>query len=185
MFFSKLAVAATFAATLFGSAIVSAEPVEAIAYITGTNTADNSVVLGTVKFSQSDYHSPTKIVANITGLTEGNHGIHIHTFGDLSKGCNSTGTHYNPFNRTHGDIENKHRHAGDLGNIKAESDGSAYFDVSSDLVYLSGKFSVVGRAVVIHSGEDDLGLGGTPLSNTTGNSGDRWACGVIGFASPV
>lgn len=36
------------------------------------------------------------------------------------------------------------------------------------------------RGIVLHSGEDDLGLGGSPLSNTTGNSGDRWACGVIG-----
>lgn len=36
------------------------------------------------------------------------------------------------------------------------------------------------RAVVVHSGEDDYGLGGTPLSNTTGNSGERVGCGVIG-----
>lgn len=36
------------------------------------------------------------------------------------------------------------------------------------------------RGVVLHSGEDDLGLGNSPLSNTTGNSGDRSACGVIG-----
>jgi Cu/Zn superoxide dismutase len=36
------------------------------------------------------------------------------------------------------------------------------------------------RAVVVHSDRDDYGLGGSPLSNTTGNAGSRVACGVIG-----
>lgn len=40
--------------------------------------------------------------------------------------------------------------------------------------------SLYSRGVVVHSGQDDLGLGNSPLSNTTGNSGDRVACGVIG-----
>lgn len=38
----------------------------------------------------------------------------------------------------------------------------------------------ISRGIVLHSGVDDLGLGGTPLSNTTGNAGDRLACGLIG-----
>ena len=36
------------------------------------------------------------------------------------------------------------------------------------------------RAIVIHADEDDLGLGNNPNSTLTGNSGKRWACGVIG-----
>lgn len=39
---------------------------------------------------------------------------------------------------------------------------------------------MLSRGIVLHSGEDDLGLGDSPLSNTTGNSGDRTACGIIG-----
>ena len=30
------------------------------------------------------------------------HGIHVHTYGDLSNGCTSTGGHYNPLNTDHG-----------------------------------------------------------------------------------
>lgn len=53
---------------------------------------------------------------------------------------------------------------------------------AAETVQNSNKTKIVtySRAVVIHSGQDDLGLGGTPLSNTTGNSGARVACGVIG-----
>jgi hypothetical protein len=41
-------------------------------------------------------------------------------------------------------------------------------------------FVMGGRALMLHSDEDDLGSGrGGPLSNTTGNAGRRLACGVI------
>ena len=42
-----------------------------------------------------------------------------------------------------------------------------------------GERSVVGRAIVIHSDADDLGMGGDAESLKTGNAGDRLACGVI------
>ncbi|KAG1203716.1 hypothetical protein G6F35_012051 [Rhizopus arrhizus] len=141
---------------------VFAEPITAIAYI------NNPPVTGLAHFSQDNYDSPTKIHINITGLAPGSHGIHIHQFGDLSQGCMSTGAHYNPFNKTHGGPDAKVRHVGDFGNIISESaTGFAILDLTSDLVKLSEYTSIIGRAVVVHSGEDDYGLGGTPLSNTT------------------
>uniref|UniRef100_A0A0K0D4L0 Superoxide dismutase n=1 Tax=Angiostrongylus cantonensis TaxID=6313 RepID=A0A0K0D4L0_ANGCA len=42
---------------------------------------------------------------------------------------------------------------------------------------LTGPQSVVGRALVIHARRDDLGLGNSPLSLTTGDSGGRVLCG--------
>ena len=46
---------------------------------------------------------------------------------------------------------------------------------------LLGPFSILGRACVIHKGEDDLGLGGNEESKKNGNSGARIGCGVVGW----
>ena len=73
---------------------------------------------------------------------------------------------------------------GDLGNVEANDDGNASYDKEDHLVTLFGKYSVLGRSCVLHAGEDDLGLGGHELSKTTGNSGGRVACGVIGTCMP-
>ena len=68
---------------------------------------------------------------------------------------------------------------GDLGNVVAGTDGVADFTIVAERVDLLGDRSVVGRAVVIHKDEDDLGKGGDAESLKTGNAGDRLACGVI------
>ncbi|KAI8875555.1 copper/zinc superoxide dismutase [Backusella circina FSU 941] len=175
----RFSIAAATVAAISLASYASAEPIKAVAYLAGFTPP----VFGTIYFTQDTPDSPTMIRANISGLTFGKHGIHIHTFGDLTNGCTSNGPHYNPFNKTHGGPDNPNRHVGDFGNIDVGVGHYATLELSSDLVKLSGDTSVIGRGVVVHSGEDDLGLGDSPLSNTTGNSGDRWACGVIGYAS--
>ncbi|XP_008480025.3 superoxide dismutase [Cu-Zn]-like [Diaphorina citri] len=55
-------------------------------------------VKGTVLFLQPKPQGPVLISGNITGLTPGDHGFHIHEKGDISQGCASMGPHYNPFN---------------------------------------------------------------------------------------
>ena len=122
-------------------------------------------------------NKPTIIRGQIKGLTPGKHGIHIHEFGDLSDGCDSAGGHYNPDGVDHGDLAIGH--VGDLGNIVANELGIASFKIVARRVDLSGDRSVVGRAMVIHADEDDLGLGGDEESLKTGNAGERLACGVI------
>ena len=117
------------------------------------------------------------------GLTPGKHGFHIHEFGDLSKGCESAGGHYNPHGVDHGDI--KLGHIGDLGNVVADQDGVAKFKIVAPRIDLVGEYSVVGRAFVLHQDEDDLGNGGDDESLKTGNAGDRVACGVIRLAESL
>ena len=131
---------------------------------------------GAVYFKQKPGKS-TKIYGRVIGLEPGEHGIHIHEFGDLSDGCDSAGGHYNPDGVDHGDLEQGH--VGDLGNIVADKNGVAQFKLEAKRVDLTGDRSVVGRALVVHADRDDLGKGGDEESLKTGNAGDRLGCGVI------
>ena len=131
---------------------------------------------GMISFKQKPGKA-TIISGTITGLSEGKHGFHIHEFGDLSDGCDSAGGHYNPTGVDHGDIDNGH--VGDLGNITADNNGVAKFSIKAKRIHLQGATSIVGRAVVVHEDEDDLGKGGDEESLKTGNAGKRAGCGVI------
>ena len=142
----------------------------------------DSGVKGLVKLTQKNGEK-CKISAEITGLTPGLHGFHIHEFGNLTEGCKTAGPHYNPEGKTHGGPDMEERHVGDLGNVTAGEDGVAKYEIEDHLVMLSGEKSVIGRSFVVHAGIDDLGQGGHELSKTTGNAGGRLACGVIGLSN--
>ena len=83
--------------------------------------------------------------------------------------------------KSHGAPEDEIRHVGDLGNIQSDADGKATIDITDRMVKLCGRYSVIGRAVVIHELADDLGKGGGD-SKKTGNAGGRAGCGVIARA---
>uniref|UniRef100_A0A976X680 Superoxide dismutase [Cu-Zn] n=1 Tax=Neocaridina denticulata sinensis TaxID=274643 RepID=A0A976X680_NEODE len=140
-------------------------------------------VEGTLTFTQDDLPiGQTRIEGVINKLTPGPHGFHIHMLGDLSGGCVTAAGHYNPYMKNHGAPEHRERHVGDLGNIFADNTGQAVVNITDPLLSLVGPRSVVGRAVVVHAGEDDLGSGGNEDSLKTGNAGGRVGCGVIGYA---
>ncbi|KAJ2852057.1 hypothetical protein IWW36_000636 [Coemansia brasiliensis] len=141
-------------------------------------------VSGLIMFSQEHGTARTKISGGLSGLAPGKHGLHIHESGDITSGCTGAGPHYNPFNHTHGSPTDANRHVGDLGNIVADEHGVALFNFTDSLVSLAGQYSVIGRAVVVHADEDDLGKGGFTDSLTTGHAGGRVACGVISVIRP-
>ena len=139
-------------------------------------------VSGTVHFE--DTGEGLKIDYEIRGLYNGLHGFHIHEYGDLTDGCTSACAHFNPDNETHGGLDTETRHMGDLGNISSEdrvSKGSLFLPQAK---LDSSKYGVLGRMVIVHADEDDLGQGGDEESLKTGNAGKRLACGVIGLAEP-
>ena len=140
----------------------------------------SDAVKGSILFMQAP-GTPTLIKGTITGLEPGEHGFHIHEFGDMSKGCESMGAHYNPDGVDHGHLGDGH--VGDLGNITADESGTAKFSIRADRVELIGDRSVVGRGIVVHANPDDFGKGGDEESLKTGNAGDRLACGVITLRS--
>ena len=160
--------------------------IKAICTITGTNNNVN----GTIYLDETD--EGTHLHGYIDGLTPGKHGFHIHESADLSKCCDSLKGHYNPFGKTHGDrvktdetgnqVENIERHVGDLGNVIADYSGRATIDFVDTLIKLRGETSVIGRSIIVHADEDDLGLGGTDESLKTVTAGKRIGCGIIGFS---
>jgi Cu-Zn family superoxide dismutase len=137
---------------------------------------NNNKVSGLVVFQKTS--DGVRITGKISGLTKGKHGFHIHEFGDLSKtDGTSAGGHFNPFKKQHGAPDDKERHAGDLGNIIADDNGMAKIDMTDKIISLNGKNSIIGRAIIIHAGEDDL------KTQPTGNAGKRVGYGVIGIGN--
>lgn len=139
---------------------------------------------GLVTFSQQGLRGKVTIEGSIAGITPGYHGFHVHEFGNLTNGCASTGAHFNPMKTKHGGPNDAERHVGDLGNIFADSNGRATILLTDAVISLNGPNSIIGRACVVHQNPDDLGHGQGD-SQTTGNSGARVACGIIGIASSV
>ncbi|MFO7850954.1 MAG: superoxide dismutase family protein [Bacteroidales bacterium] len=129
---------------------------------------------GTVIFTKTD--SGMHVSAEMTGLSEGKHGFHIHQYGNCSElDAGSAGGHFNPYDKPHGGPGDTERHVGDLGNINASEDGTATLEMVDTLLTFHGESSITGRAIVVHAGEDDL------ISQPTGDAGARVACGVIGI----
>lgn len=152
-----------------GEAGVEAQSAEAEILATeGHDTA------GLIRFMQVG--DGVRIQGTVSGLTPGEHGFHIHATGDCSApDASSAGDHFNPDGTPHGapDDPPAERHRGDFGNIVADEDGNAEIDLTDSNLRMSGPDSIIGKAVIVHAGRDDL------ESQPSGNAGARVGCGVI------
>jgi Cu-Zn family superoxide dismutase len=154
------------------------KPVYAIAVFNNDN------INGVARFSEDLEKNIVKIDVNITGLKPNSlHGFHVHEAGDLTDKCTSMCAHFNPYGKKHGCPGVKHRHIGDLGNLKTNSKGQSKYIFYDDCIKLRGaKCNIIGRGLIIHADPDDCGKGGNEESEKTGNAGKRIACAVIGYA---
>jgi len=130
-----------------------------------------------------DFAGGLVIRAKFTELpsqSRGGHGFHIHSNGDLrGEGCLGACSHYEKGpKRNHGGAPGfaGERHTGDLGNISRVGHTYSY--------KLAGVTvsDLLGRTLIVHADPDDLGKGGEVDSLTTGHSGKRIACSLIGRA---
>lgn len=136
---------------------------------------DGNDAHGTVRFERTP--DGIQLTADVTGLAPGQHGFHIHELGDCTApDATSAGGHFNPEDMPHGGPLVAERHVGDMGNLGADSTGSAHYQRTDGLLTLNGPHSIVGRAVIVHAEPDDM------RSQPTGAAGSRVACGVIGIA---
>ena len=112
---------------------------------------------------------------HVENVEPGLHAVHIHESGDCSAAdASSAGEHWNPTNEQHGRRDEGPHHLGDIGNMEVGEDGGS-LSLSTDAWSLEdmGERSVLGKALVVHAGEDDF------TTQPDGGAGDRIGCGVI------
>jgi Cu-Zn family superoxide dismutase len=121
-----------------------------------------------------------KIAVTVSELTPGEHGIHIHTVGKCEgPAFTSSGGHFNPTSAHHGihNAQNPNPHLGDLPNLVVDASGKGKASFFVEGVTLgdgaNSLFHEGGTSIVVHAKADDL------MSDPSGNSGDRIACGVL------
>ena len=141
-------------------------------------------VRGTVTFVELD-NGGVYVAYDLMGLSPGAHGFHVHAgrscgpMDDDDDGAVEAGGaamgHFNPMDSPHGapDDDADERHAGDLGNITASAGGMAEGEMDDEVLSFDGSTSIVGHAMMIHGGRDDL------TSQPSGDAGARIGCGLI------
>ncbi len=134
--------------------------------------------IGTAKFTPAG--QGVKVSVKVSQLTPGEHGIHVHTVGKCDGPAFTTaGGHFNPTGSHHGihNTKDPHPHVGDLPNLVVAKNGKGNATFTMEGATLdegaNSLFHEGGTALVIHAKADDL------MSDPSGNSGDRVACGVI------
>ena len=137
-----------------------------------------SDVKGTVTFTK-EADDQVMMMAYLSGLTPGEHAIHLHETADCSsEDGKSTGGHWNPTFEPHGAWGAETGfHRGDIGNFTADETGNAMVHFMTDLWTLGGEdetTNILGKAVIVHQGVDD------PTSQPSGAAGARVSCtGII------
>lgn len=117
-----------------------------------------------------------KLSVTVTAMQmpPGVHGVHVHTVGRCDAPDFATaGGHWNPGAMKHGSMNPAGPHAGDLPNLTIGADGKGTLTMALPSGTIDGLFDADGSALVVHATADDL------MTDPSGNSGGRIACGVL------
>jgi Cu-Zn family superoxide dismutase len=122
----------------------------------------------------------------VSGLTPGFHGFHVHTVGQCVPPFTTAGGHYNPGGVGHGS------HAGDMPSLLVLDDGTAEAQFATDRFGIDELFDADGSAIIVHAGADNFAniptryqsttegvFGPDSVTLATGDAGARVACGVV------
>ncbi len=130
-------------------------------------------VIGDARLTE-DATGTVHLTVHVKGLAPGLHGLHVHAVGScVGPAFTSAGGHYNPAARQHGHLNPLGFHAGDLPNLIVNTAGVGHLSANVEQFSLAALQDADGSALVIHANEDDY------LTDPTGNSGGRIACGVL------
>lgn len=116
-----------------------------------------------------------RVIVDVMGLPPGKHGVHVHMTGKCdAPDFSSAGGHWNPTGHQHGMKNPAGPHVGDLPNLDVGSDGRGHLMFTLPGGTYAGLMDEDGAAIVVHAKTDDL------MTDPSGNSGGRIACGVLG-----
>ena len=147
--------------------------ISAVAHIRGVNS---NAINGAATFVEENGF--IKLVVELREADTDKLAIHIHELGDCeSSDGSSAGGHWNPTNEQHGKWGELPFHSGDIGNIDIDENGRGFFEMKDHFkrwsLSSSGNTNILGRAIIIHAGVDDMS------SQPSGAAGARIGCGVI------
>lgn len=159
-----------------------AAPADSDIAATATATIEGEGIEGTVTFTET----PTGVVLveiEATGVPAGEHGVHFHQTGecDAASGHESAGGHI-AGDAQHGVMNENGPHPGDLPNVHVQENGIVHAEFFATGITVTSDGEAVlmdddGSAFILHAGEDDY------MTDPSGESGDRIACGVIEAAA--
>lgn len=167
------------AALVAVAACIHREPEDALpepkpAAFAKLESKSGATVMGKAEFFVTGME--VRVQLDVTGTMPGKHAVHLHEKGDCSsEDGESAGAHWNPKGHEHGKLDESPAHLGDIGNLEvdAEGKGSLSFSTIHWKVGTKTDNDILGKALVIHEGEDDF------TSQPAGNAGKRIACGVV------
>ena len=169
-----------FAVLFLGAFAVGGTAWGASVHVTMKRVDSNGVgdIIGMIVFQ--DTPRGLKIMPNLSGLSEGQHGIHVHenpNCGPMEKDGRmvpglAAGGHFDPDNTGRHEGPTGQGHLGDLPVLYVDAAGKA---TRSMYALRLTTADLTGRAIIIHAGGDNY----SDSPDRLGGGGARIACGVV------